>query len=530
MAGDEAVNELTSNLTDALARKGFAGRPRTGPGGERYFAVSVAAFTETVGYLKTRHDISLIGIWAAEEFEGGGITLFYCFEQQERHQLFILEIRLAGEQGISVSADYPIAGYFQREITDGFGVTFSGPADRRRLMLHEVYPDDFHPLRKSFVNGPVETTVVTEKREYRFREFRGEGLYQVAVGPVHAGIIEPGHFRFSVIGETIVNLELRHHWKHRGLEKAAEGRTPEAATALAEAVSGDESAANACGFAMAVEKIGKTEVPGRAEVLRLVVLELERVYSHLGDMAGMVTDVAYPVGAAPFYIMREEVLRWNQKLTGSRFLKGFILPGGVTRDIDAGLLAGLAGFLKTLHRELDRSVACIFESSWVVDRMETTGVVQPKLIPALNLTGPVARASGGTADTRRDHPYGLYSDLKPEVITGHDGDVAARFQVKAKEAAESMRLISAVVAGADPGPVYRKCETPDGYAVALVESARGQNLHWVYLRQGRISRWKARTASFCNWPAIEHAVIGNILPDFPLINKSMNLSYSGNDI
>lgn len=513
-----------------MKKKGFVGRSRRGRNGEIYLSVSVVALVEITAMLKTRQDVRLIGLWGAEDFESNGITLFYCFEQRGAAELMILEIRLIGNQGISIATDFPIASYFQREIIDGFGVVFDGAFDKRRLFLHDSYPDDFHPLRKSVKNEKIEPAAVTLKREYQFREFSGEGMYQVPVGPVHAGIIEPGHFRFSVIGETIFYLEIRHFWKHRGLEKLAEGRNPATTVSFAETVSGDESAANACAFAMALETIAGIKVPRRAWALRTVMLEMERLYCHLGDLGGMVTDVAYPVGAAPFFVLREEILRWNAELSGSRFLKGIIVPGGVSRDVEDDRLNGLTVYLDKCQRGLDIALKDIYESSWAVDRMETTGVIQAELVAALNLTGPTARASGARVDTRLDHPYGLYDAIVPMLITADEGDVSARFQVKAGEIRESIRIIKEAVKTAGDGSVRVDCVPRDGYAIALVESARGQNLHWVYIKGGVINRWKVRTASFCNWPAIEHAVIGNIVPDFPLINKSLNLSYAGNDL
>jgi Ni,Fe-hydrogenase III large subunit/Ni,Fe-hydrogenase III component G len=524
------VNSLTLAIEQQLKKKGFVGRSRRGRGGEVYLTVSVVALVEITGILKSRSDVRLIGLWAAENFEGSGISLFYCFEQRGNNELLILDIRLIGNQGLSIAADFPVASYFQREIADGFGVVFEGAFDKRRLFLHDAYPDDFHPLRKSVKNEKIEPTAVTPRREYQFREFTGEGMYQIPVGPVHAGIIEPGHFRFSVIGETIFNLEIRHFWKHRGLEKLAEGRTPDAAVSLAEAVSGDESAANACAFAMAIEIISGATVPKRANALRVVMLELERIYSHLGGLAGMVTDVAYPMGAAPFFILREEILRWNAELIGSRFLKGIIVPGGMSKDINEDRLRDLVTYMGTFAKRLATALKTTHESSWAVDRMETTGAIKPELIAALNLTGPTARASGDGGDTRLDHPYGGYESIFLKAITAVEGDVYARFQVKAGEISESVRVIKESVKAAGDGPVRVDCVPRNGYAVALVESARGQNLHWVYVKDGVIDRWKVRTASFCNWPAIEHAVINNIVPDFPLINKSLNLSYAGNDL
>jgi formate hydrogenlyase subunit 5 len=524
------MQNLTSLVEQHLVHKGFDSRNRRGPGGEIYLAISVVALVEAVTVLKKHEDVVLIGLWAAEAFAGDGFTLFYCFERRGAKDLFILEVRLVGSNAISIAADYPIASYFQREVADGFGIEFSGAFDTRRLFLHEAYPDGFHPLLKSFDGTRPVAAAVTPQREYQFKEITGEGVYQIPVGPVHAGIIEPGHFRFSVIGETIFNLEIRHFWKHRGLEKLAEGKTVHEVVRLAETVSGDESAANACVFSMAIETVAGVSLPRRAWELRTIALELERIYSHLGDLAGMSVDVAYPVGAAPFFVLREEILRWNAELTGSRFLKGFIVPGGCARDIPPEYLADLCEYTECFSSRFNDAIDEVYDSAWVIDRLETTGVVQSALINPLNLSGPTARAAASNIDTRVDHPYGIYSELYPEIQVGDSGDVLSRFQVKAGEIEESLRMIRGVINQSENGPVRIDCNPLNGHAVALVEAARGQNLTWVCIKNGYIDRWKVRTASFCNWLAIQHAVISNIVPDFPLINKSLNLSYAGNDL
>ncbi|XUX00082.1 MAG: NADH-quinone oxidoreductase subunit C [Dehalogenimonas sp.] len=524
------MQNLTSLVEQHLYQKGFDSRSRRGTSDEIHLSISVVALVEAVAVLKKHEDVLLIGLLAAQDFAADGFTLFYCFERRGARDLFILEVRLVSNRAISIAAEYPIASYFQREVTDGFGIEFSGSFDTRRLFLHEAYADDFHPLLKSFDGRCPEPAEITPEREYRFKEIAGEGVYQIPVGPVHAGIIEPGHFRFSVIGETIFNLEIRHFWKHRGIEKLAEGKTPGEVVKLAETVSGDESAANACGFAMAVESIAGVTMPRRGWELRMIVLELERIYSHLGDLAGMSVDVAYPVGAAPFFVLREEILRWNAELTGSRFLKGFIVPGGCARDLSQEYLEDLREYTLCFSNRFNEALDGVYDSAWVIDRFETTGIVKRELVAPLNLSGPTARASGTVIDTRVDHSYGLYEEFKPEVEIGDAGDVLSRFQVKAGEIEESLRLIGDIITKTQAGPVRVDCRPESGYALSLVEAARGQNLNWVCLKDGRVDRWKVRTSSFCNWLAIQHAVIGSIVPDFPLINKSLNLSYAGNDL
>jgi formate hydrogenlyase subunit 5 len=474
------------------------------------------------------NNFELILLFCAENFVDKGFTLFYAFEKVGYSEILVLQCSLAGNHVASVATVFPSACWYEREVTDGFGVEFSGAFDKRRLFLHETYPADFHPLLKSFKNGKIET-VTPSGDEYPFKVVEGEGVYQIPVGPVHAGIIEPGHFRFSVIGETIFNLEIKMFYKHRGLEKLAEGLKPQECVKIAETVSGDETVANAVAFCSAVEKISNIAVSRRALQLRTVFLELERIYSYLGDLGGMIVDVAYPAGASPFFILREEIFRQNEALTGSRFMKGIVALGGLCKDVPEQALRNLSAFLGSFSKRLGKAEG-IDNTFSLIDRFETTGNVKPELLIPLHVTGPVARASGKTTDTRIDHPYGLYREMDLKVRTLQNKDVLARFSLKAEEILDSIKIIQDVLCKLDSGEIFAPYQIKDGYALSIVESARGQSVHWVLLKNGLVDRYKVRTASFCNWQAIEHAVLGNIVPDFPLINKSMNLSYAGTDL
>ncbi len=476
------------------------------------------------------NSFELISLFCVEDFAQKGFTLFYAFEVTGFEQILILQYDLSGNQAVSIAKTYPSACWHEREITDGFGIEFQGAFDTRRLFLHETYPSDFHPLLKSFKNCKIETQTPDNQNEYVFKQVEGEGVYQIPVGPVHAGIIEPGHFRFSVIGETIFNLEVRLFYKHRGLEKFAEGMKPQDCIKIAECISGDETAANAVAFCIAVEKICSLEVPKRALQLRTVLLELERVYSHLGDLAGMCVDVAYPVGASPFFILREEIFRLNEALTGSRFIKGIITVGGLTKDFPEGALKNLSTHLLSFPERLNLANAIDNTYFSVTDRFETTGKVKPEILSPLHITGPVARASGKMTDTRINHPYGMYRELNLKGNHLPNGDVLARFNLKASEVLDSIKIIQKIIRELVGGDVSVACQVRDGYALSIVEAPRGQSVHWVQIKNGLIDRYKVRTASFCNWQAMEHAVLGNIVPDFPLINKSMNLSYAGTDM
>jgi formate hydrogenlyase subunit 5 len=539
---------------------------KSGNNGELYISLPEKEFQETVPVLD-REEFILLGLFCVQDFEGeneekgeeeegekgeneeneekggkGGkgekdkaeapaFTLFYAFRKRGFSEVFVFLYPVETEAS-SIARTFPSACWYEREIRDGFGLDFPDAFDKRRLFLHEAYPEGFHPLLKSFKNGKIRT-IEKPQENYPFKQLEGEGVYQIPVGPVHAGIIEPGHFRFSVIGEPIFNLEIRMFYKHRGIEKLAEGKPPAACLPIAEAISGDESAANSVAFCMAVEKLAGLRVPERAEYLRAVLLELERIHSHLGDLAGMATDVGFPRITSPFLILREEIFRQNDVLTGSRFLKGAVDIGGMKQDIPDKLLEKLASYLENFEGRFEKAFGTAMSSSSLIDRFATTGVIKKKLITPLNLTGPIARASGAAYDVRMTHPYGIYGKMPPERKVLSTGDVLSRFEVKAAEVRASGALIRKLVLEIPAGPVL--CLPPvtgiqDGFALSMVEAPRGQTLHWVYVKNGLIDRYKVRTASFCNWKAVEHAVLDNIVPDFPLINKSLNLSYAGTDL
>ena len=507
---------------------------RRGKNNEFYIPLGEKEFLKTVPVLSERGFV-LINLFCVQDFEeSSGFTLFYVFRLSGSTDVFAF-MRHVKMETTSIATIFPSACWYEREIRDGFGIEFTDAFDKRRLFLHEAYPEDFHPLLKSFKNGKIQA-VENPKESYPFKQVEGKGVYQIPVGPVHAGIIEPGHFRFSVIGEPIFNLEIRLFYKHRGIEKLAEGKSPSACIPIAEAISGDETVANAVAFCKAVEAIAGIEIPTRASYLWAILLELERIYSHMSDLSGMITDIGFPRMTTPFLILRENIFRQNEHLTGSRFMRGAIDIGGIKKKIPGEALSRLSIYLKTFIPRFESAIKDVNSSSSLIDRFSTTGILKKRLIVPLNLTGPIARAAGASYDVRLDHPYGIYKDKPPERAIKTTGDVLSRFKVKASEVLNSAELIQELIASIPEGAIvaettgFALSNIPDGYALSMVEAPRGQNLHWVYVRGGVIERYKVRTASFCNWQAIEHAVLGNVVPDFPLINKSLNLSYAGTDL
>ena len=421
---------------------------------------------------------------------------------------------------------YP-ASRFEREIHDLFGITASGHPDPRPLVRHAFWPDDYFPLRKDA--GVREFT--DDGRGFPFAEVGGEGVYEIPVGPVHAGIIEPGHFRFSVVGETIITMKSRLYFTHKGTEKLFEGREPAAGVELAERISGDTSVGHALAYCQALESAAGAVVPDRARFVRVILLELERLYNHVADFGAIANDTGFALGQAHCLVIRERLFRLHKRLTGSRLLRGLLTPGGLTRDLSIDL--GLAEEVQAQIQAFDEIAAICLANTLLTDRLEGTGRLSARIAEDHGALGFVARASGLDVDVRRDHPFAAYPDLQWRVPVEHAGDVMARALVRLAEARESGWLIRQAVERLPAGPVAAPLPPipPFAPAFSLVEGWRGAILHWVSVdRAGRLSRVKVVDPSFLNWRPLSLALLNNIVPDFPLCNKSFNQSYSGHDL
>jgi len=427
----------------------------------------------------------------------------------------------------SLAATSPAAARFEREIQDLFGIAAEGHPDPRPLVKHGFWPADYFPLRK----GAVAPALRDDGRPFPFVEVAGEGVYEIPVGPVHAGIIEPGHFRFSVVGETIIDMKARLYWTHKGTEKLFEGRAPADGVALAERISGDTSVGHALAYCQALEAAAGMQVPARAARLRVVLLEMERLYNHVADFGMIANDTGFAVAHAHCFRVREHLLRLNKRLAGHRLLRGALVPGGVAIDAPAGL--DLPGEVEAALSDFEETVALSLRSTLVVDRLEATGVLPEETARDHGALGFVARASGIDADVRRDHPFAAYGELAFRVPVHSAGDVKARALVRVEETRESARLIRQALDGLPAGPLAAPLPPLPALApaFALVEGWRGAILHWVTVdAAGRLERVKVVDPSFLNWPLLSYALADTIVPDFPLCNKSFNQSYSGHDL
>jgi Ni,Fe-hydrogenase III large subunit len=397
--------------------------------------------------------------------------------------------------------------------------------------LLDDWPEGAWALRKDFDPGAQVPRV--EGSFHPFRPVTGEGVFQIPVGPVHAGIIEPGHFRFGVAGEPVLYLQLRLFYVHKGIEKRFE-RLPWPHTLfLAESISGDTAVGHALAYCHAIERLAEVEVPARAQVLRAMFLELERMYNHIADIGALATDVAFTVPASRAQAQREGLVRLYERLFGTRLLRGTIAFGGVKRDLTAEGAGALRRHLRILEKEFDSLITLLIDSGSFTDRVDTTGVLSNQVARDLGIVGMAARASGIDADLRRDHPHDAYSSLTFAVPVESGGDVRARLMVRAREVEQSFRIVNQALENLPLTPL-RSAMPPalpaDANALGWAEAWRGPCVHWVATDERRqLTRVKITDPSFLNWPGLTHAVPGNIVPDFPVINKSFNLSYSGND-
>lgn len=445
---------------------------------------------------------------------------------------FELRLRLDGPRPqvpSLASVSFP-AGRFEREMHDLFGIRPTGHPLPRRLVRHYHWPRAWHPMRRDAGPAP---RFGEQEGPYPFLEVEGPGVYEIPVGPVHAGLIEPGHFRFSVVGETILKLKARLWFVHKGIEKLFETHQPEDKLPLAERISGDTAVGHALAYTRAVEDALGIDVPDQAHTLRAILLELERLYNHIGDIGALCNDVGHGILNQHAGRVREQLLRINAEVTGHRLLRGGVVIGGaqVLSLPDADRMATLAA-----------DVAEIVESALghtvVRDRFTGTAVLTREQARDLGTLGYVARASGLDVDARRDHP-GADPTAPPPTVLREGGDVLARFQIRAEEyqrATEHIKTLTAALDG--PGRHVTDVTAGTGAAaspvrsgVGIAEGWRGTIVHRIELApDGTLSRVKIVDPSFFNWPALPVALRGAIVPDFPLVNKSFNQSYAGNDL
>jgi Ni,Fe-hydrogenase III large subunit/Ni,Fe-hydrogenase III component G len=418
---------------------------------------------------------------------------------------------------------YPL-GRFEREVRDLYGITPQDHPLPYRLVRHGHWPQGWYPMRRDADPAP---RFDPDVGSFPFLEVEGDGVYEIPVGPVHAGLIEPGHFRFSVVGETILRMKARLWFVHRGVERLFEGMHPSEAIAVAERISGDTAVGHALAFAMAVEDATGASVSEQDRCTRALLLELERLHNHVADIGALANDVGFGLVNAHAQRMREALLRVNKATTGHRLLRGGIGIGGAQLIASPDL-----GTIGSVAQDTAELAALLLANSTVRDRFSGTAVLSRESAVDVGALGYVARASGLDVDARRDHPFLDLGDAYAVVVEA-GGDVLSRFLVRVREVAVSAALISDLAARAHmPGErAIRGVPNGPGSGLGLVEGWRGTIAHRVELGvDGHLTRVKVVDPSFFNWPALPLALADTIVPDFPLANKSFNQSYAGNDL
>jgi Ni,Fe-hydrogenase III large subunit/Ni,Fe-hydrogenase III component G len=520
-------------MTDDTTATGTSPLPGGQPAGEHRVAVPTTAAT-LADYADTlqRQGFRLALIAGHHDRDTlRAVYLFFAAAPDRRVELHLPIDRDRPTVPSLAGLSFP-AGRFEREMHDLYGIHPHDHPLPRRLVRHQHWPSGWYPMRHDA--GPPPDFADTDE-PFPFLTVQGPGVYEIPVGPVHAGLIEPGHFRFSVVGETILKLKARLWYVHKGIEKLFEGRDLHGGLPLAERISGDTAVGHALAYCQAVEDALHLPVPVEARRMRAILLELERLYNHVGDIGALCNDVGHSVLNAHALRIKETLLRLNKDTTGHRLLRGGVRPGGATlRSVPT------PEQLAAIGADIHDVVALALGNSLVAERFTGTAALTSQQAADLGTLGYVARASGIDIDARRDHPTGILTDDGRQIAdlltvpTHTSGDVLARFQQRVAEIDASLAVLDALVPTVTPGTITGRPTVdrpPPASGVGIVEGWRGTIIHRLEIGSDqRLTRVKVVDPSFFNWPALPVALAGTIVPDFPLANKSFNLSYAGNDL
>ncbi len=496
------------------------------------FLIPLERFEEAASVLK-KGGARLAAQWAVDETSlGRAFAVYACYAAAGEYLLVRCAVPLDDPTFPSLTKKYIPAFRFERQIESLMGLVPTGHihSDHRPWIKFEDWPANAWPLRKGF-DGSQKLPRVPG--EYQWARATGEGVYEIPVGPVHAGIIEPGHFRFQAMGEDIINLEERLGYVHKGIEKRFESLSWADGARLAGRVSGDSTVAHALTYCRAVEALCGCQPPPRAHWLRALFLERERLANHLGDIAAIANDAAFAFLFYQFTRLKETVLRTNRQLFGHRYLMDRIVAGGVSVDLPHEGAELIRTELDGLVVEFERLITIYDLSPSLEDRLRTTGILKADLARDLGTVGFVARASGQALDCRIQAPFPPYDQIRPRLVVLDSCDVHARAWVRIEEVRDSCRLIREFLTRLPSGDIKSTLQqpTPDSCGFAVVEGWRGEIIYWLQSGpSGEINRCMIRDPSSVNWLGLEQAVLGNIVPDFPLCNKSFNQSYSGHDL
>ena len=449
--------------------------------------------------------------------ENGDVILYAIAADDNASKLFIASTKFTSQKEYqSITPEIPSAHLFEREFFEQYKIKPEGHPWLK-------------PLRKGIAG--IDSTEIP----YEFFSMKGEEVHEVGVGPIHAGIIKPGHFRFSCHGEKIYHLEIKLGFQHRGVEQlfVKNNARPIYLQKLSESISGDTVIGHSGTFARAIESLSNTSIPRRAKLIRTIALELERIAIHLGDLSALSNDVGYLTGNSVFGALRTKIINTTMAICGNRFGRSLIIPGGVNFDVSPELRENISSTINQVNDETALAAEVLFSSASVLERFEKTGVVDKTTALEIGMVGPSARASGVAVDIRSDHPFGAYEFFPVHKLTLDSGDVFARSYIRFIEIQQSVKIINDQLENFTEGETNRAISPlePNRLVVSLVEGWRGEIAHVILTgNDSKIKRIKIKDPSFHNWFAVSLAVRNEGISDFPLCNKSFNLSYSGFDL
>lgn len=506
------------------------------------FEVAASELRDYVSALTLHDGIRLVSMVATDErATEKDFKIFYVFAVPASARFLVPFIRVGRDETYpSIANEVHAASMYERTIKESFGLSAEGhPGVLEPHRLHAPWPTGTYPMRADFdpsdanKGEPVDGKSIS----YTFGKIEGEGIYEVPVGPVHAGIIEPGHFRFSMAGEEIISLEARLGWVHKGSEKLFESLAIADQLRLSERIAGDTSFTHALAYAQAIEDLASLSVPERAQHLRVLYSEIERLANHVSDIGFIMGDTGFNFGGAHCSRLRERVMQLAERATGSRFLRGANAIGGVHADLDQAAIEEMSRTIADIARDFEEVMHIADESTSLYNRLVGTGIVAREAALDHAAVGVAGRASGIQTDARKDFPYAAYTKFPISLPGTHTGDVFARYMVRVHEARESLRIMTQVLSSLPKGSIKGATELgalalrKHSFAVGVAEGWRGEIAYFIATdADGKVRRVAPRDPSFINWHLAPIAAGGNVLLDFPLINKSFNMSYSGNDL